>query len=84
VAADATGLDSRHASRHYVHRSGGRRFAKLPWPKLTVACHTGSHLLVAANVSRGPSQDAPQFPPVIRQARRRVRLRRVPVLGDAG
>ena len=47
---DATGLDSRYASRHYVQRSGYKRFTRLAWPKLTVACHTGSHLLVGAAV----------------------------------
>jgi hypothetical protein len=29
VAVDATGLDSRYVSRHYVQRSGSRRFARL-------------------------------------------------------
>lgn len=81
IAVDATGLDTRHASRHYVQRAGHKRFTRLAWPKLTVACHTGSHLFVAAGVSRGPSQDSPQFPAVVRQARRRVRMGRV--LGDA-
>ena len=81
VAVDATGLDSRYASRHYVQRSGYRRFARLAWPRLTVACHTNSHLLLGAVFGRGPSQDSPQFPPAIRQAARRVPIGRV--LGDA-
>ena len=81
VAVDATGLDSRYASRHYVQRSGYKRFTRLAWPKLTAACHTGSHLLLGAVVTRGPAQDSPQFPAVVRQARRRVRIGRV--LGDA-
>jgi hypothetical protein len=61
-AVDATGFDSRYASRQYVNRAGYKRFTRLAWPKLTVACHTGSRLLLAAVVGRGPSQDSPQFP----------------------
>jgi hypothetical protein len=81
VAVDATGLDSRYASRHYVQRSGYKRFTRLAWPKLTVACHTTSHLLLGAVFGRGPSQDSPHFPAAIRQAARRVPIGRV--LGDA-
>lgn len=81
VAVDATGFDTRYASRHYVSRTGYKRFTRLAWPKLTVVCHTGSHLLLAAVVGRGPSQDSPQFPAALRQAARRVRIGRV--LGDA-
>lgn len=78
---DATGLGSRYASRHYVQRSGYKRFTRLAWPKLTVACHTGSHLLLGAVFGRGPSQDSPQFPAAIRRAARRAPIGRV--LGDA-
>src|SRR5262245_34080411 len=35
AAVDATGLDSRHASRYFVARSGGEHTAR-SWPKLTV------------------------------------------------
>lgn len=81
VAVDATGLDSRYASRHYVTRSGYKRFTRLAWPKLTVACHTTSHLLLGAVFGRGPSQDSPHFPAATRQAARLARVGRV--LGDA-
>lgn len=37
------------------------------WTKLTVACDTATHFL-AARVSTGPSNDSPQFPPIMAQA----------------
>ena len=35
-----------------------------PWPKLTAVLETASHLFLSAHVSKGPSQDSPQFRPV--------------------
>ena len=52
------------------------------WPKLAVACHTGSHLLAGAVFGRGPSQDSPHLPAAVRPAARHLRVG--PVLGDAG
>lgn len=71
IVVDATGLESRHSSRYYVWRRGKRR-CKEHWPKLTLASHTGSHLVAGALVTVGPSQDSPQFPPVVRQAARHL------------
>ena len=82
AAVDATGFDSRYASRHFVQRSGYKRFTRLRWPKLTVVCLTRSHLLAGAVVSRGPSQDSPQMPAAVRQAVRLTPIGRL--LGDAG
>lgn len=81
IAVDATGLESRHVSRYYVWRRGYKRFGRRQWPKLTVACHTHTHLLPGAFVSWGPSQDSPQFAPVLRQAATKARWDQV--LGDA-
>lgn len=81
VAIDATGLESRHVSRYYVWRMGGRH-SRLAYPKLTVACDLASHLWLAAFVCMGPCQDSPQFPPTIRQAAARQRI--TEVLGDKG
>jgi transposase len=64
VAIDATGLDSRHASRYFVARSGGQHTAR-SWPKLTAAVDTHSHLIAGATVTAGPSNDSPQFAPVL-------------------
>jgi len=82
AAVDATGLETRHASRYYVQRSGQRRHLRYSWPKLTVVCHTRSHLLAAAEATRGPSQDSPQFLPALRQAGQLLRWHRL--LADAG
>jgi hypothetical protein len=82
AAVDATGLETRHVSRHYVFRAGYKRFLRSWWPKLTIVCHTPTHLLAGAAVSRGPSQDSPDFIPAVGQAGRHVRWHRL--LGDAG
>jgi len=81
VAVDATGLESRHVSRYYVWRLGGRH-SRLAYPKLTVACDLASHLWLGAVVTMGPSQDSPMFPETIRQAAGNQRIRQV--LGDKG
>lgn len=81
IAVDATGLESHHVSRYYVWRRGYKRFGRRQWPKLTVACHTRTHLLPGAFVSWGPSQDSPQFAPTLRQAATKARWDQV--LGDA-
>ena len=82
AAIDATGFDSRYASRRYVQRSGYKRFTRLRWPKLTVVWLTKSHLPAGAVPTRGSSQDSPQLPAAVRQAVRLVELGRR--LGDAG
>ena len=69
---DATGLEARHVSRYYVWRTGYRRFRRRRWPKLTLAGDEGTHLIAGIWVSWGPSQDSPQFGPVVRQAARHV------------
>lgn len=51
------------------------------WTKLTVVCDTRSHFLLAATVSRGPSNDSPQFAPAVFQATLAVIPDRL--LGDA-
>ena len=65
VAVDATGLESRHTSRYFARQSGAEHAT---WTKLTIACDTASHFLAGATVTTGPSNDSPQFPPVMAQA----------------
>lgn len=67
-AVDATGLEARHASSYYVDRRGYVPFRRKEWPKLTVVCHTATHLLAGVVLTRGPSNDSPQFPEALRQA----------------
>jgi transposase len=81
AAVDATGLESRRVSRYYVVRCG-RRHARYVYVKLTVVCHTTTHLYAAAVVSVGPSNDSPQFRPAMIQAAGVIRWDRV--LADAG
>lgn len=73
-------MESRHTSRYFFKRAGRKHNSRL-WTKLTVACETDSHFLTAATVSLGPSNDAPQFAPVMAQASLTLDYDRV--LGDA-
>jgi len=57
-------LDARHASRYFVARSGGEHTAR-SWPKLTAAIDAHSHFIAGATVTAGPSNDSPQFAPVL-------------------
>jgi hypothetical protein len=74
---DATGLETHHVSRYYVWRMGYRHFRRRRWPKLTLTGDEHSHLIAGSWVSWGPSQDSPQFKPVIRQSSKYVHWDRV-------
>jgi hypothetical protein len=65
---DATGLDSRHASRHYARRNTSKRFAMRRFTLLAVACHTESHLIAAAEVAVGPTTESPFFADLVGEA----------------
>jgi Transposase DDE domain len=77
---DGTGLDSRHASRHYARRRG-KRYRMRRYTLLAVLCHTASHFLAAAAVRVGPTNESPLFAEVIDQAAGLARWDRV--LADA-
>jgi hypothetical protein len=81
AAVDGTGLDSRHTSRHYARRNKSKRFAMRRYVLLAVACHTESHLLAAAEVRVGPTNESPLFTDLIDEATRHARWDRV--LADA-
>ena len=66
AAVDGTGLESRHTSRYFFKRAGRKHTSRL-WTKLTVACDTSSHFFAGATVTTGPSNDSPQFRPVMAQ-----------------
>jgi hypothetical protein len=68
LALDATGLDSRHASRHYARRNRSKRFSMRRFTLLAVACHTGSHLIAAAEVAVGPTNESPFFDDLVGEA----------------
>jgi hypothetical protein len=78
---DATGLENRHVSRHYLNRVGEHRFRQKRWPKLTVVCHTATYLFASAVVGEGPGQDTVYFPEAVRKACERLPIDRL--LADA-
>ena len=82
AAIDATGLETRHTSAHFVRRCGYRKFLRLAWPKLTAVFHAATHLIAGVVTGRGPSQDSPQFPEAMRQAA--ANLRPCRLLADKG
>ena len=80
AAVDSTGFDARPAS-HYFVRQSGRRLRQRHWPKLTAVVDVRTHWVLAAAVTRGPSQDAPHLAPAVRAAAARAPLDTV--LADA-
>jgi Transposase DDE domain len=80
AAVDGTGLESRHTARYFFRRAGRKHSSRL-WTKLTVTCDTASHFFAGAAVTNGPSNDSPQFTPVMTQAALAVVWERV--LADA-
>jgi len=78
---DATGLESRHTSQHYVKRCGYKRFLRYSWPKMTAVCDTHSYFFASCIVTRGPSNDSPQFGPAVLQADQFIHFDRL--LADA-
>jgi hypothetical protein len=57
-------------SAHYARRrrDGNRRYRYRKFPKLTVVCHTATHLVAAALATVGPSYDCPLFEPAMLRA----------------
>lgn len=73
ASLDATGLESRHISRHFLRRSGRmKRYRR--YPKLTILCHNATHLIAGVAVRAGPCNDSPDLAPVVRQAARRAKI----------
>jgi len=54
-------------SAHYARRrrDGNRRYRYSRYPKLTLVCHTATHLVAAALATVGPSYDSPLFAPAV-------------------
>ena len=55
-------------ARLHPGRAPRRRHRRPKHPKLTIALHTASHLILGARPEWGPSNDAPALAPVMRQA----------------
>ena len=67
AAIDSTGFESTARSSHYAWRMG-TRYRMRKWPKMTLVCHTSSHLIASALMSIGPSQDSPLLEETLLQA----------------
>jgi len=94
-AIDSTLYDTHHRSRHYEQRcrhysTGDKPHANLRrsrsarrTPKLSLSVETRCHVILAARAKTGMGSDAPDFLPLLRQSR--IRLRRIKTaLADAG
>jgi transposase len=75
-------MDAGSRSSHYAWRTGQKRYSLRRWPKLTLACHNASHLLIDVLTTDGPSQDAPFFKPILELAVRRIKIDCA--MGDGG
>ena len=82
ASIDSSGMESHYVSRYFVHRKGSRQHAYRPWLKLTWVVLNPLHLILATQVARGPSNDAPQFDPAVRQAVSHLPL--AALLADSG
>lgn len=71
-------------SAHYARRQrdGNRRYRNRRYPKLTLVCHTRSHLIASALATVGPSYDFPLFEPAMVRASWNVDFDRL--LADGG
>jgi hypothetical protein len=82
ASIDSTGLESRFVSRHFLMRQGKRTSKYRRWTKLTIVADNGTHLIAAADVSLGPSNDSPLLPEPVRKAIEHIPIKRL--LADAG
>ena len=71
-------------SAHYARRrrDGNRRYRNRRYPKLTIVCHTRSHLIASAVAGLGPSYDFQQFEAAVLGAAWNLDIDRL--LGDSG
>jgi hypothetical protein len=94
-AIDSTMYDTHHRSRHYEHRCrqqasadkkvvNRRRSATARrLPKLSISVDVRSHAILAARTRVGVCSDQRDWPPLLRESKRRVPGLRV-AIGDAG
>jgi transposase len=65
---DSTGLEDHFVSRHFIMRQNrhSRRYRR--WTKLTIVCHSRTHLIAGVIVGKGPSTDCHNLAPAVEQA----------------
>ena len=81
-AIDATGLETRYTSRHFIHCRRRESFYRRRWPKLTIVCEIKTHLIAGCIVTLGPSMDFPNLEKVMSQSQRHIHFDKL--LADAG
>ena len=79
---DSTGLESNYVSRYFLMRQGKRTNRYRRWTKLTIVGHNSSHLIAAATVTIGPSNDCPYLAQTVTEAVENLPIYRL--LGDSG
>jgi hypothetical protein len=82
AAVDATGLETRYTSQHFIRCRRRESFYRRRWPKITIACEIKTHLIAGCSVTRGPSMDFINLHKVMAQAEKYVHFDQV--LADAG
>lgn len=82
AAVDTTGLEERHASKHYIGRCHRKKRRERYWTKWGIVSDEDSHLILGTTVTRGPGDEYGLWKPLVRHASRYVALDTV--LGDAG
>jgi hypothetical protein len=90
AAADSTGLDTHHASRYFIWRSGRNPAGKQPkqrvsyqrFGKLMLLTCCASHLILAAVASAGPTPDVGELSGLMAQLPRNLVIERA--VADAG
>jgi hypothetical protein len=82
AAIDATGLETRYTSRHFIYCRRRESFYRRRWPKLTIVCDIKTHLIAGCIVTQGPSMDFPNLEKVMRQSQRNIHFDKL--LADAG
>lgn len=84
AAIDSTGLEASMRSAHYARRlrDGNNRYRKRKFPKLTIVCHTTTHLIASALATIGPSYDCKLLEPALLKASWNLAIDRL--LADSG
>jgi len=65
---DSTGLEDHFVSRHFIMRQNGHSRRYRRWTKLTIVCHSKTHLIAGALVGKGPSTDCHNLAAAVKQA----------------
>lgn len=90
AAADSTGLETHHASRYFIWRSHQAKDGKKPakqvsyrkFGKLMILICCATHMILAAQVSAGPTPDVDQLEPLLEHPQPGVTIERL--VADAG